>query len=196
MFKYEREDDGSVKRVDAFADVDAEALAILQSQMLNYRARSTQILASEASSTNTLARVYATGGAAKNQTICNVMSEALDCPVSKPVVWDAKAGKWKDADWNACSVGVAYKARWGYERQLAAAKGDDKRTAITFDDFIAECHGRDRAKLDPSTLKEPGAPDEKGETNVALPGEGAQAYADAVGWWKELEDRALSEEKK
>lgn len=187
MFKYEGSDAATAKAVKAFDNVDAEALAILESQMLNYRARSSQILADGSITTQILARVYATGGAAKNQSICNVMADALDCPVSKPIEWDEDKKKWKDAHWNACSVGVAYKARWGWERHVAAAKGDEKRAYINFDDFIAECtaHGREK-------LGEAGAGAEHAG-DVAVPGEGAAAYAAAVEWWTQLEHRALSE---
>lgn len=152
--------------------------------MLNYRSRSTQILTDRSSGTSgtsassassaTLSRVYATGGAAKNQSICNVMADALGCPVSKPVEWDEQLGTWRDADWNACSVGVAYKARWGYERHVAAARGDAARANISFDEFVAECHAADG-----------------GDADVAVPGEGSPAYAEAVEWWQALERRAV-----
>lgn len=194
MFKYDGTPASSAKRVESFADVDAEALAILESQMLNYRTRSHAILSSDDSSAH-LARVYATGGAAKNPTICSVMADALGCPVSKSVEWRADKKKWTDASWNECSVGVAYKARWGWERHIAAQKGDKARASISFDDLMAEIRRKRHASLGSDALTAPGAPDEEGVHNVATPGAGSPAYANASEWWKVLEARALSEMK-
>lgn len=194
MFKYEGADPKTAKRVDNFSDSGAEALAILESQMLNYASRSTAILTdSEASSSTRLAKVYAAGGAAKNQSILNIMADALGCPVSKSVEYDADANKWGDANSNACSVGVAYKAAWGWVRAQAAKQGDSNKANVPFDDFVAECHARLRKALPPAALSAPGAPDENGESTAATPTAGSEVYARAVPWWQALEARALAE---
>jgi xylulokinase len=181
VHKYEGRSASDVKRVDSFSDVDAEALAILESQLLNYRTRSHAILGD----TTGLKRIYATGGAAKNPTICSLMADVLDCPVSKNVEWDAAACQWVDTKSNDCSVGVAYKARWGWER----AQG---RSDVRFDDLLAEIKAEARAQLGPEAQTMDVA---DGVHNVASPGLGAGAYAQAGEWWSQLETRARNEAK-
>ncbi|TXT08657.1 hypothetical protein VHUM_02785 [Vanrija humicola] len=188
VHKYEGQDADTAAEVDAFADADAEALAILESQMLNYRSRSAAILGSPAG----LSRAYVAGGAGKNPTICAVAADVLACPVSKAVEWDGDSSQWAEAGWNACSVGVAYKARWGWEREVARQKGDHARASIGFDELIAEIRRARRAALPADALAAADAPDDEGVANVALPGPGAGAYDDAVGWWQALEGRALA----
>ncbi|WOO83739.1 putative D-xylulose kinase A [Vanrija pseudolonga] len=186
VHKYEGRDAASAGSVDAFADRDAEALAILESQMLNYRSRSSAILGSPAG----LSRAYVAGGAGKNPTICAVAADVLACPVSKAVEWDGR--QWGEAGWNACSVGVGYKARWGWEREAARQRGDGARASIGFDDLIAEIRRARRAALPAEALSAADAPDDEGVANVAVPGPGAGAYDAAVGWWQALEARALA----
>ncbi|WVF67792.1 hypothetical protein IAT40_002553 [Kwoniella sp. CBS 6097] len=183
---------GAAQKVDAFPDVSSEALAILESQLFNYRSRSSTILddsntpaepstASLPDNIPRLTRVYATGGASANKTILSLMADVLSTKVCRNV--EFYDNQWKDAMWNACSVGVAYKARWGYER----SQGRE----ITFDDLVAECRNN-RAKLrgaeEPSISLE-----EEGIRVVAEPGEGARAYERRVDWWRALEHKALSE---
>jgi xylulokinase len=173
--------------VEAFDDVDAEALAILESQMLNYRTRSHAILSDASSSVPApaLSRIYATGGAAKNPTICSVMADALGCPVSKTVDWDEQTQAWVNATWNDCSVGVAYKARWGWERH--AVRG---RENVPFDDLISEIKVRRREEIGDKAVVQ-GM--QGGVHNVATPTAATGAYAKAASWWMELEARALRE---
>lgn len=193
MVKYEGADAASAKRVDAFADVGFEALAILESQMLNYASRSSAILTDASASSSAvqkLGRVYAAGGAAKNQSIVNIMADALGCPVSKSVEYDASAKRWDTANSNACSVGVAYKAAWGWTRAQANGAAEAN---VKFDDFVAAAYARVRASLPAEAASAKGAPDQDGESNAANPTAGAEAYARAVPWWQALEACALKE---
>jgi len=191
VFKYEGHPASAAKRVEAFADVDAEALAILESQMLNYRTRSHAIL-TDATATSgpapALSRIYATGGAAKNPTICSIAADALGCPVSKTVDWDDKTKSWVNATWNDCSVGVAYKARWGWERLTVPGKEN-----VPFDDLIKDIKKLRREEIGDAAKAADGMED--GVHNVATPSAGAPAYEKAAQWWMELEARALKEVK-
>jgi len=192
-------DAATASRVDSFQDKRKEALAILESQLLNYRSRSSAILddSSEPSNPATpaisqplprLTRVYATGGASANKTILSLMADVLSAPVCKNVEFDPKTETWSGANWNSCSVGVAYKARWGFERQ----KDSGKRNAIGFDDFVRECReARRRAR---GAAEEEIELEEEGISVVASPGEGRGAYERSVSWWQALEDRALLDE--
>lgn len=192
-------DAATASRVDSFQDKRKEALAILESQLLNYRSRSSAILddSSEPSNPATpaisqplprLTRVYATGGASANKTILSLMADVLSAPVCKNVEFDPKTETWSGANWNSCSVGVAYKARWGFERQ----KDGGKRNAIGFDDFVRECReARRRAR---GAAEEEIELEEEGISVVASPGEGRGAYERSVSWWQALEDRALLDE--
>lgn len=176
-----------------FDDVDDEALAILESQLLNYRSRSAAILRSDPgtlmpetpSFAPHLSRLYATGGASANTTILSLMADVMACPISKNVEFDPSTGVWDDAHWNACSVGVAYKARWGWERATAR---EAARKWIGFDEFIGEC--RDERKQRRKGGKVDGL-EEEGIRNVALPGPGSAAYDGIVDRWRSLEQRAL-----
>lgn len=146
-------------RVEKFEDVDDEALAILSTQMTGYSVRSGDIL-----SGGRLTKVFATGGAAKNPSILAVMADALGCDVAKSVSFEN--GSPKDADWNACSVGVATKAAWGYARTQGCT--------LRFDAFV----------------KKAGT---SGSHTVAAPGPGSQAYADSMPRWKQLEKESLDD---
>jgi xylulokinase len=163
--------------VPEFPDVQTNALAILESQLLNYRSRSSAIL----DSAQGLSRVYATGGAAKNGTIVSLMADVLGAEVCKNVEFDPETGKWDDANWNACSVGMAYKARWGWERHTTGRKW------ALFDEVVQECRQR-RARARGSASGE-----DEGIRVVATPGPGAAAYDKSVEWWQALEQRALRE---
>lgn len=189
--KYEGADAASAKRVDAFSDVGTEALAILESQMLNYASRSSAILNDDSdTSVHHLAKVYAAGGAARNQSIVNIMSDALGCPVAKAVEYDEVTKAWGEGQTNACSVGVAYKAAWGWTRTQS-----EKDKNVKFDDFVAQARKRIRARLPEEILNAEGAPDEHGEKVVAVPTDAAEAYSRAIPWWQALEARALKEGK-
>ena len=185
----------SAEKVKELPD-GSEAVAILESQLLNYRSRSSAILESSdtpsrpstpnaTSSNPRLARVYATGGASANKAILSLMADVLNAPVCKNVEYNTSKGEWEDANWNACSVGTAYKARWGWERHVA--QGD--RKWIGFDDLVKEC--RDARKARRAEKGKEQALEEEGIKVAAQPGPGAAAYERSVEWWKALEARAL-----
>lgn len=176
-----------------------EALAILESQLLNYRSRSSAILddSSTPSPASTpavatanprLSRVYATGGASANGTILSLMADVLSAPVCKNVEIDPATGQWTFANWNSCSVGVAYKARWGWERLQHGGKRND----VSFDELIGECREARKAARKHSEKEE--SLEEEGIRVVASPGDGRGAYERSVGWWQALESRALTEQ--
>ncbi|ORY30996.1 putative xylulokinase [Naematelia encephala] len=186
----------AAKSVSDFPDVRAEALAILESQLLNYRSRSSTILGDSStpflpsspgvpSSIPRLTRVYATGGASANRTILSLMSDVLSAPVCKNVEYAPETG-WVDADWNACSVGVAYKARWGWERHVAGRN-------IGFDELVTECRQTRAARR--GEVKTGTDIQEEGIKVVATPGPGSGAYERRVEWWRAMEERALRESK-
>jgi xylulokinase len=194
--------------VTEFDPIGAEALAILESQLLNYRSRSSSILAdpdSEATTTAaaaaaSLTRVYATGGAAANKTILSLMADVLNASVCKHVEYDKSTKGWKDANWNSCSVGMAYKARWGWERMRLQSSSSS--TPILFDDVVQACRERRKAARETTAPGTQAAaavaaganvPEEEGIRVVASPGPASAAYERSVEWWKALEKRALAE---
>lgn len=96
------------------------------------------------------------------------------------------------ANWNACSVGMAYKARWGYERAHATRPG---RELVEFDQVISECRDA-RTALRKETQGKSlllDADVEEGVRIVARPGAASEAYAKCMDWWAELEKRAVEE---
>lgn len=240
MYKYitESKSDADVstlattaERVEEFSDVREEALAILESQLLNYHSRSSSVLEPDADgdasakagagagATGGLARVYATGGASANRTILSLMADVFSTNICKlaELPEQAPAGnkgkrQWKDADWNACSVGMAYKARWGWERACAQAHaqagehGDEgsERRWIGFDTVVSECRERRKLRREQSSVPQPVLQQAKGDDDeeegeegvrvVASPGPGAAAYTQRVEWWRAFEARALRDQ--
>ncbi|WWC92582.1 uncharacterized protein L201_007541 [Kwoniella dendrophila CBS 6074] len=191
---------GAAKRVDKFEDVRQEAISIIESQLLNYRSRSSTILndSDDPSYPSTVAidislprltKLYATGGASANRTILSLMSDILCTKICKNVEY--LNGKWQDAQWNSCSVGVAYKARWGYERHI---NNENDRKWISFDQVIQEC--RDNRKALRGEEGQRDDIEEEGIRVIATPGEGARAYERRVEWWMGLEHKALQDQKK
>ncbi|OCF78763.1 xylulokinase [Kwoniella mangroviensis CBS 8886] len=190
----------TAKRVREFDDVQQEALAILESQLLNYRSRSSSILEESPDisfpstagieiSLPRLTRVYATGGASANRTILSLMADVLCTQICKNV--DFLDGEWRDVQWNSCSVGVAYKARWGWERTRQG------REWISFDQVIQECRDERRRIRGGEGEGQGQEVDlaEEGIRVIATPGEGARAYERRVEWWRELEAKALEDQK-
>lgn len=117
------------------------------------------------------------------------MADVLSTKVCKNVEYLDE--KWKDADWNACSVGVAYKARWGWERVIAA--DGDERKWVGFDTVIRECReARKKIRGDEGKGLEL---EEEGIRIIASPGPGSRAYERRVEWWRELERKALEEQR-
>ena len=84
----------SAEEVETFKNPTDNAAAILHSQFLNYRHRSSNILTSEGKSSSSssqeeppsLKRIFAVGGAAANPVIVQTLSDVLGCDVCKPVV--------------------------------------------------------------------------------------------------------------
>lgn len=176
---------------------------MLESQMLSYRSRSAAILRGKSSSGSNagkarLARVYATGGAAANPTICSVIADVMGCHVCKPVVYDHAQQQWHNANSNACSVAAAYKAAWAYARHAGACRD------IAFDDFVNDAASRRRASR--QSQHDDKASDgqiqrmeilEEGVAVVARPRyDRASAYSASVAWWATLEERALAESRR
>jgi xylulokinase len=185
----------SVEKVDEFADPDSNALSILETQFLNYASRTGSILdeatssaCSSSSGVPRLSRVYATGGASANTTILSMAADIFGSNVCKNVEYEPETG-WVGANWNACSVGMAYKARWGYERTM---KG---REMVQFDELIHDCREERRIarkKMEGKDLRVDADVDE-GVRIMARPGKGSEAYAKSIDWWANLETRALKE---
>lgn len=117
------------------------------------------------------------------------MADILSAPVVKNVDYDPETKELVDVHWNACSVGVAYKARWGWERNNAQGS----RKWVEFDTFVQECRDRRamRRKEGGRNLEGAGM-EEEGVRNVAVPGPGAEAWEKSVEWWRLLEARAVA----
>ncbi|WVQ74680.1 hypothetical protein IAR50_004284 [Cryptococcus sp. DSM 104548] len=188
----------SAVRVQHFPDVRQEALALLSTQLLSYRSRSSTILSDGGgpfvASTPALelpaprvTRMYATGGASKNKTILSLLADVLSTRVCRNVEY--LDGAWNDAEWNSCSVGVAFKARWGWERANAAS---EERRWVSFDQVIKECRA-ERRRLRGGEGEQADL-EEEGIRVVAAPGEGARAYERRIEWWKGLEQKALEDQ--
>lgn len=116
------------------------------------------------------------------------MADILSAPVVKNVDYDTKTKKWVDVHWNACSVGVAYKARWGWERLHA----EGERKLVEFDSLVQECRDRRAVRRrEAGGVTEGIELEEEGVRAVATPGPGAAAWERSVEWWRLLEARAV-----
>lgn len=185
--------------MNEFPDKNTNGIAMLESQMLNYRSRSTAILGQPQnamdSSAPQLSRIYATGGAAANPTICSVMADVLGCNVCKPVVFDMQSQRWRNANWNACSVAAAYKAAWGWTRRQF-----ERKRYLSFDEFIkqaAEIRRERRLAQSSANGDNDSLLLEEGVAVVAQPDSGrASVYTKRVSWWADLERKALQESKR
>ena len=183
----------AAQRMTEFTDVNQEALAIIESQFINYRSRSSFILGSanvdDSNAGNDslprMTRVYATGGASVNRSILPILADIMNAPVCKNVEYDRRADSWNDAQWNSCSVGMAYKARWGWEREI----GQGSRRSISFEAVIDECRAhRSKQRGSRGTGEEL---EEEGIRVVATPSDHSTDYEGRVGNWRELEHRAV-----
>ena len=185
----------AARRVPEFSNAKQEALAIVESQFINYRSRSSFILGGSMTNTEDttpasdslprMTRLYATGGASVNRSLLPILADVMNASVCKSVEYDTKTDTWIDAQWNSCSVGMAYKARWGWERSI----GQGPRRFVSFETVIEECR-TSRAKSRGSR----GAGEdleEEGIRIVATPSDHSQVYENQVGRWRELEQRAL-----
>ncbi|KAJ9478000.1 Xylulose kinase [Pseudozyma hubeiensis] len=188
--------DGEWQKVQDFSEQGMNASSILETQMLNYRYRSSSIVAGPAASSSSavdtsklpLEAIYAVGGASSNPTITQTMADVFGCDIVKPVQ-PAEDGKgWTPANYNFCSVGAAYKAVWGWSRlQLTASE-----KVPEFDEFV---HATKSKQAKRAGLA--GAADEVegGVQVICRPNEGrTQVYTDVIGEWKQLEERAQMEQ--
>ncbi|CAO1617426.1 unnamed protein product [Jaminaea pallidilutea] len=166
---YKRQGDQWQKLPDESAMSGEEhASAIVSSQLLNYQSRVGAILDGDGNSNSELTRLHASGGASSNLTLLQSMADVLHCDVVKP------AGD-KEQGGNACSVGAAFKARWGWER--ATVKG---REDVPFDVCMSEARSQK------------GGSGAGQVTVLAQPDEQrSQAWRGFVGQWQKLEERAL-----
>lgn len=202
---------GKSRLVDEFESSDDNAIAMLESQLLNYRSRSSAILGqvsaktdqTTASFSSGLQRIYATGGAAANTTICSMMADVLGCDVCKPVEYDPEKEQWHNANYNACSVAAAYKAAWAWSRHAAQ---DEQQRFEPFDDFVKRAaqsrKSRREAAIRPAPDAQTKSKDdrvdviEEGVAIVARPDQSrSAAYRSSVQWWEELERKALERSK-
>jgi xylulokinase len=196
-FKYVCPRNSTPKSVPEFESPSTNAIAILESQMLNYQSRVSSILGEKSDDDARLGRVFATGGAAKNPVICSVMADVLGCNVCKPVTYQEKEKRWNNADWNACSVAAGYKAAWAWTRHSTK---EDKW--IDFEEFVKKCSEKRKQSRLQAEINEEGQSEtnrglellEEGVAIVARPDEERmQAYSQSVDWWKLLESKAWEE---
>jgi xylulokinase len=116
------------------------------------------------------------------------MADILAAPVVKNVDFDPATQRWTDVHWNACSVGVAYKARWGWERLYA----EGGRKWVEFDTVVQECRERRAARRKAANGGGEGVDlEEEGIRAVAVPTEASGAWEKSVEWWRVLEARAV-----
>lgn len=138
------------------------ALCLLEAQLMSYTSRIRQVLDGKP-----LQGVYAVGGAAQNQTICQLAADVLGADVLRPAEGTPHT--------NACSVGAALKAYWAFARhQLPDAH------TLGFEACIKA--SRSGAKMNAMVRTSP----EASRTRI---------YEQAEQWWSPLEQRAITEAK-
>lgn len=188
---------GEWQKVDDFSDKGMNASGILETQMLNYRYRSSSIVAGPTTSSGSavdtsvlpLQAIYAVGGASSNPTITQTMADVFGCDIVKPVQPAQDGKEWTPANYNFCSVGAAYKAAWGWSRlQLKAGE-----KVPEFDEFV---HTTKSSQAKRAGSVREGTGEAKGGVQVICrPTEGrTQVYTNVIGAWKQLEERAQKEQ--
>ncbi|SPO23451.1 probable XKS1 - xylulokinase [Ustilago trichophora] len=197
VHRYTTANKGEWDKVDAFKDKGMNASAILETQFLNYRYRSSSIIsgpspsstpfASVDTTTLPLASIYAVGGASSNSTITQTMADVFGCDIVKPVQPSENGSGWSAANYNFCSVGAAYKAAWGWTRV-------NEGKMVEFDDFVRATKEKQAQKAGVAGQKDEGEV-EGGVQVICRPREGrTKVYTDVIGAWKTLEDRAQAEQ--
>jgi xylulokinase len=94
---------------------EADARAIVESQILSLRLRSQKLVSSHDNLPPQPRRIYLVGGGSLNPAIARIVGDVLG----------GIEGVWKlDVGGNACALGGAYKAVWAIERK-GGAKGSD-----------------------------------------------------------------------
>lgn len=127
------------------------------------------------------------GGVSVNCIILSLMVDVLLIKVCKNVEYFD--GKWKDVDWNVCSVGVVYKVCWGWEWVIVV--DGDERKWVGFDMVIRECREvRKKIWGDEGRGLEL---EEEGIRIVVSLGFGLRVYERRIEWWRELECKVLVE---
>lgn len=159
------------EQVSEFTDPRSNAMAMVQSQFLDFRMRIAQVLAASNAAEQRLERVYVVGGAAENRTLCQLLANVLGCEIARPVVQGRSADSNEHVAYNFCSVGAAYRARWVWE---CAQSG----TAPSFEDTVANARKNGGAGAAYEVIARPDA-------------DRARAYAEFSDAWKVLEEYAI-----
>ncbi|GAA6033055.1 hypothetical protein JCM8097_000121 [Rhodosporidiobolus ruineniae] len=120
--------------VEEFSDPSFNARAVLESQFLSFRQRTTNMLSS---TTGLPLRIYAVGGASANQCIKNTLATVLAAPVYQPAMSSA----------NSCAVGGAMKAYWAYARTT--------QPELTFEAAVKLARRRHASSADPELVAAP-----------------------------------------
>ena len=102
---------------DAWPSPEADARAILESQFLSLRLRSTSLVEPQGTLPPQPRRIYLVGGGAANPAIASLAGQVLG---GAEGVYKLEIGG------NACALGSAYKAAWGVQR----------RQGEKFEDFL------------------------------------------------------------
>lgn len=186
VHRYQSASSAGWEKVEHFQEAGMNASAILETQFLNYRYRSSSITNSSSSADTASApldAIYAVGGASSNSTITQTMADVFGCEIVKPVQPSGDGG-WTAANYNFCSVGAAYKAVWGWARMQGGNVGE-------FDEFIHATKAKSAEKMEGG--KDEGV--EGGVQVICRPREGrTEVYTEIVGEWKGLEERAQKEQ--
>ncbi|WFD00182.1 xylulokinase [Malassezia yamatoensis] len=153
------------EQVQEFESARYNARAIVQSQFMDFRGRIAQVLS--ATQNKNLSRVYVVGGAAKNQTLCQLLANVLGCEVARPVVVGRSTETNERVPYNIGSVGAAYRARWTWE----CAK---TKSRPSFNDVIAKARANGGADAPYEIVARPDP-------------QRVQAYSEFVPQWEELE---------
>ncbi|GAA5878909.1 hypothetical protein JCM8547_007550 [Rhodosporidiobolus lusitaniae] len=124
----------SPSAVEEFEDPTFNARAVLESQFLSFRLRTTSMLSS---TTGLPLRIFAVGGASANQGIKNTLATVLAAPVYQPAMSSA----------NSCSVGGAMKAYWMYARR--------SQPELTFEAAVKLARRRQANSADPELVAAP-----------------------------------------
>lgn len=165
VHRYENNKDAWAS-VESFAVPRNNAPAMVVSQFMALRVRIGQILGN-----TPLKRVYAVGGAARNEIMCSTLADVLGCEVVRPVV-SGRDASGQHIEYNFTSVGAACRARWVHECGERRKRGE---ASLPYEEVIARARSGKVA-----------------HRVVAQPRPDAQ-YAAFEPTWRALEARALNE---
>ena len=125
-----------------FPDAQENALAMVQSQFMAFRTRVGEILRADGRGQH-LSRAYVVGGAARNAALCQMLADVLGCEIARPVVRGRAAESDAPVEYNFCSVGAAYRARWAWECTQRRERGEKGIPA--FEDVVASAQAQQGA---------------------------------------------------